>query len=183
MRKYIALNSKPLLLKQLLFIGAVFFTITSFSQTIITVTDSNLNGWEKQQKPNTTLTFTTGVPAPPLGKGSLEYHSPTGISVVRVNASYHNTPLSSLTEFRYSTFIQGRDNNTDNICVVLQVDRNDDGISDDHFIFEPRFQTDCYVEGKVPDQGPTVLNKWQTWDLLHGIWWFGPPPLLNPEMG
>jgi hypothetical protein len=168
----------------ILFLATQIFLANGFSQTVITVTDSNLNGWEKQPRPNMTLQFTAGVPAPLLGNGSLEYYNPTGIPIIRVRStSYHNALLSSLTAFRYSTFIQSRDNNTENIFVVLQVDRNDDGRSDDHFIFEPRFQTGRYVKGKVPDQGPTVLNKWQTWDMLNGIWWFGAPPLLNPEMG
>ncbi len=131
-----------------------------------------------------TLEFSAAAPKPPLGNGSLEYYNSTGINIIRVRStSYHNTLLSSLTELRYSTFIEGRENNTDNVFFVLQVDRTGDGIPDDNLVFECRYQTGKWVEGIAPDQGPTVLNTWQTWDLLKGIWWFGPSPSTNPERG
>jgi len=162
---------------------AVLFSSTAFSQTIITVTDCNLQGWVKQPSANTTLQFTLGPSIPPLGKGSLEYFAPDRSQTRIRSTSYHNTLLSSITEFRYSTFIQSRQTNTDNIYVVLQVDRNNDGLTDDNLIFESRWQTGIWVAGILPDQGPEIPNTWQTWDLLHGGWFAGPPPNPNPEMG
>lgn len=149
---------------------------------LVTVTDCNLNGWVDQRNPNTTITFTTGIATPPLKKGSLEFYSPIGSLANFRSTSHHNTLLSSLTEFQYSTFIQNRVNNTDNIYVVLQIDRTGDGLEDDRLLFEPRFQTGSYVAGILRDQGPTVDNIWQTWDMLHGNWWLGTPPRPNPEM-
>jgi len=97
----------------ILFLATQIFLANGFSQKVVTVTDSNLNGWEKQPRPNMTLQFTAELPAPLLGNGSLEYYNPAGIPIIRVRStSYHNALLSSLTEFRYSTFIQSRDNNT-----------------------------------------------------------------------
>jgi hypothetical protein len=178
------INKLTLLLRQLFFLLTLFLSTTLLSQTMITVTDCNLNVWEKQTRPGMTLEFSAAAPKPPLGNGSLRYHNPTGINIIRVrNLSYHNTLLSSLTELRYSTFIEQRENNTDNVFVVLQLDRTGDGIVDDHFVFEPRYQTGKWVEGIAPDQGATVLNTWQTWDLLKGIWWFGPSPSTNPSLG
>ncbi|WP_190300459.1 T9SS type A sorting domain-containing protein [Rufibacter hautae] len=153
------------------------------AQTIITVTDCNLNGWVDLRYPNTTTAITTNAPNPPLGTGSLEYTTQTGALGNFRNESFHNTLLASLTTFKYSTYIQSRTNDTDNIFVVLQVDRTGDGLADDHLIFEPRWQTGSWVAGILPDQGPTVENTWQTWDMLHAIWWLGPPRVLNPEKG
>nr|MBA2760776.1 hypothetical protein [Segetibacter sp.] len=180
------MNTKTtLILKPLSFLLTVFFSSTLFSQTVVTVTDCNLNGWEKQPLPGTTVEFAAVPPKPLLGNGSLRYHHPTGSNIIRVRSQhYHDTLLSSLTELRYSTFIESRENNTDNVLFVMLVDKTGDGRADDYLIFEPRWQTGKWVEGKVPDQGPTVLRKWQTWDLLKGIWWFGPaPPRPNPEFG
>ncbi len=163
----------------LLFLATALLSAKCFSQSVLTVTDSTLNGWERQPNPNpnTTLQFTTGIPAPLLGKGSLEYYSPD-ISFVKLrNTSYHNTLLSSITAFRYSTFVQSRDGNTDNIYVVLQIDKNDDGKPEDHLIFEPAWQAGQYAAGIAPDQGPIVHNTWQTWDMLQGVWFNGPPPI------
>ena len=140
------------LFKPLFFLITVLFSTTLFSQTIITVTDCNLNGWEKQPLPGTTIEFSAAAPKPPLGNGSLRYHHPTGTRIIRVKSLYyHDTLLSSLTEFRYSTYIESRENNTDNVIIVLLVDKTMDGTVDDYLIFEPRFQTGKWVEGKLPD--------------------------------
>jgi len=178
------MNTKTtLILKPLSFLLTMFFSATIFSQTVITVTDCNLHGWIDQRNANTTATFTTGVPAPLLGNGALEYTTLTGTLGNFRSTGHHNTLLSSLTQFSYSSYIQSRSNNTDNIYVVLQVDKTGDGLEDDRLIFEPRWQTGSWVAGVLPDQGPTLVNTWQTWDMLNAIWWFGPPKTLNPEKG
>jgi hypothetical protein len=169
--------------KQLFLLLSVLLSTALLSQNKVTVTGCNLSGWVDQRNPNTTISFTEAPTMPPLGEGSLEFHSPTGSLANFRSTSHHNTFLSSLTEFRYSTFIINRVNSTDNTYVVLQIDRTGDGLEDDRLLFEPRFQTGSYVAGIAPDQGPTINNTWQTWDMLKGIWWLGPPPRPNPEMG
>jgi len=138
---------------------------------VVTVTDCNLNGWVDKRNPNTTITFTNGIAAPPLRNGSLEFNSPIGSLANFRSTSHHNTLLSSLTEFKYSTFIQNRVNNTDNIYVVLQIDRTGDGREDDRLLFEPRFQTGSYVAGILRDQGPHSRQRlanlgYVTWYLV-----------------
>jgi hypothetical protein len=178
------MNTKTRLLsKHLLLLLCVSLSTPLFSQNVITVTNCNLSGWVDQRNPNSTISVTGAVPMPPLGEGSVEFNSPTGSLANFRSTSHHNTFLSSLTEFRYSTFIVNRGNSTDNAYVVLQIDRTGDGLEDDRLLFEPRFQTGSYVTGIVPDQGPTLVNTWQTWDMLNAIWWLGPPPRPNPEMG
>ena len=166
-------------LKKLFSVVTLFLSTTAFSQSIITVTNCNLSGWVNQQN---SASFTTSVPEPPMNNGTLEFYSPTGTLANFRSTSFHNTLLSSITEFRYSSFIQSRVNTTDNVYVVLQIDRTGDGLEDDRLLFEPRWQSGHYVIGKAPDQGLTINNVWQTWDMLNGIWWLGPPPRPNPDM-
>lgn len=169
---------------KLLLLVTMLFSKSVYSQTIITVTDCNRDGWVDQRNPNTIATFTTGVAESLLGNGSLEYTTLTGALGNFRKESYHNTLLSSLTNFSYSSYIQSRTNYTDNLYVVLQIDRTGDGLEDDRLIFEPRWQTGSWVAGTgLPDQGPTVEQTWQTWDMLNAIWWLGPPNTLNPENG
>ncbi|WP_162054891.1 T9SS type A sorting domain-containing protein [Pontibacter pamirensis] len=170
--------------KKLLLLTAMVFSTSVYSQTVITVTDCNRDGWVDQGNPDIIATFTTGEAEPLLGNGSLEYTTLTGDLGNFRNESYHNTLLSSLTNFSYSTYIQSRTNNTDNIFVVLQIDRTGDGLKDDHLVFEPRWQTGSWIAGTgLPDQGPTIEKTWQTWDMLNAIWWLGTPYVLNPEKG
>ncbi len=152
-------------------------------ETIITVTPCSLNGWVDQRNPNTQATLTVGSAAPILGQGMLAYSTLDGSLGNFRSEAYHNTLLSSLTTFRYSSYIQSRTNNTDDVYIVLQVDRTGDGLEDDRLIFEPRWQTGRWVAGVLPDQGPTLEKTWQRWDLLQAIWWLGPPQTLNPERG
>jgi hypothetical protein len=65
----------------------------------------------------------------------------------------------------------------DNIFIVLQTDINSDGILDYSLVFNTQYQTGRFVAG-FPDQGPSLLNTWQTWNLLEGGWWLGVP---NPD--
>lgn len=170
-------------LKKNIFSIVLFIATNAFSQNIITVTDCNLNGWVKQTKPGTTLIFKNGVGIPPLGKGSIEFSSPN-INFVRFrNTAYHNTALSSITEFGYSTYVQQRDDSVDVNYVVLLIDKNNDGITDDNIVFDPRYQSQPFITNHFPDQGKTQVGVWQYWDILHGLWWAGPPPKPDPDHG
>jgi hypothetical protein len=157
----------------LLFVIAVLLTKDAYTQTIIKVTDCNLSGWVKQPAAGTTVGFTKGPANTPLSEGSVEYYSPTQAQVRLRSTAYHNTLLSTLTEFRYSAYVQSRQNNTDDVYVILQVDGDGDGIPEGHLIFDPSLQTAPYITGSMPDQGPTLVGIWQTWDMLHGLWWDG----------
>ena len=159
------------------------FTTESMSQNIVTVTDCNLQGWVKQTQVGTTLLLKNGIAVPPLGKGSIEFSSPN-VNFVRFRStSYHNTLLSTLTEFSYSTYVQNRENNKDVNYVVLLIDKNNDGRTDDNIVFDPRFQSQPYIGNNFPDQGLSIVGAWQTWNMLTGAWWLGPPPRPDPDHG
>lgn len=74
---------------------------------------------------------------------------------------YSGTLLSDLTVLKYSTFVV---NNAPTI-MVLQIDVNGDEEKDFNIYYDPQesHQVDYYV--------PVVLNTWQQWDALHGLWW------------
>ncbi len=76
----------------------------------------------------------------------------------------------------YSTYVEQRSNTKDNAFIVLQIDLDNDGILDYPLVFNTEYQTGSYINGSFPDQGPSVLNTWQSWNLLIGGWWRGPSP-------
>jgi len=77
-------------------------------------------------------------------------------------AGYSGTLLSDLNELKYSTYVV---HNAPAI-MVLQIDVNGDEEKDFNIFFSPtpRWQGDGFP--------PVVLNKWQQWDALQGIWHF-----------
>ena len=152
-----------------------------FAQNIVTVTDCNLHGRTRQLPANTSLILKNEPSHPIIGKGSMEFITLTNGIVRFRNTSYHNTLLSSITEFSYSSFVVHRENNLDANFLVLQIDLDGDGRTDNNLEFDPRFQSGAYVAGGFPDQGATEVGVWQTWDLLHGTWWVGPSP--DPDEG
>ena len=77
-------------------------------------------------------------------------------------AGYSGTLLSALTELKYSTYVV---HNAPTI-MVLQVDVNGDEEKDFNIYYDPQenSQGNYYI--------PIVLNTWQQWDALNGLWHF-----------
>lgn len=176
-------------LKQVFATVFFFSSTTIFSQTIITVTDSNLHGWMKHELYLGKISFANGPSKPPLHKGSLEFNAPVnghGRQVRMRTDRYLGVLLSSITQLSYSTFVQKAGSKRDVPLLVLLVDIDDDGIEDYHFTFDPRFQNPndttgiptnlgWYKPKKMNDkairwQYPIRQKVWQTWDALHGGW-------------
>lgn len=176
-------------LKQL-FVPAFFLSSTTiFSQSIVTVTNSNPHGWVKEEQYLGKIRFTNGPSKPPLNKGSLEFDAPVNGHVTQVrmrNSGYSGILLSSITQLSYSTFVQKAGSKRDVPLLVLLVDIDGDGIEDVHFSFDPRFQNPKDTTGiptkfgwfkpkKMNDkairwQYPIHQKVWQTWDAFHGGW-------------
>src|SRR4030095_13729726 len=89
--------------------------------------------------------------------------------------------LSYITELSFSSFIAHRENNYDAPFIVLQIDLNGDGTTDNFLEFGPQYQTAPWSTGIASDQGAVVTGSWQTWDILHGVFWLGPD--IDPEHG
>ena len=104
---------------------------------------------------------------PRLIQGSITMNLPTATNPtlrrIRLRrGGYSGTLLSDLTELKYSTYVV---NNAPTI-MVLQVDVTNDDVKDFNIFFEPRPQS------QGAGYPPVVLNKWQQWDALQGIWHF-----------
>jgi hypothetical protein len=169
-------------LSVLLLLGAIHA-----SSQNITITDCNLKGWEKQPMGSSSLAFVNGPGMPPLGKGSMKLNVPPGIYHAADYArfkdgEYNNTPLSSLTSLSYSTYIESRDTAADAPFLVMQVDStgvNDS--SDDHLVFDPRYQNPKYTNNAIPNQAASIENAWQKWDCFHGGWFAGTTVSTDPD--
>jgi hypothetical protein len=153
----------------------------TFSQNVVTVTDCNLNGWVKQVPAGTSIAFKNEPGNLILGKGSLELFATEALKIIRFrNVNYNGVPLSSITELSWSSFISERANDYDAPFVVITVDLNGDGTTDDFLEFGPQYQGQ-WAAGIAPDQGEVTTGIWQTWDMLHGAFWLG--PTTDPEHG
>lgn len=166
-----------------------------FSQTVVKVTESDHQGWEKDEQYQGKIYFANGPSKPPLHKGSLEFDAPVNGHARHVrmrNSDYSGVLLSSITELSYSTFIQKAGSDRDAPLLVLLVDVDGDGKADGndseltHLFFIPRFQNSgdttglptkfgWYKPKKTDDkaitwQYPVRQKVWQTWNALQGGW-------------
>ena len=179
--------NKFLPIKFLIALKIVLAPLFLFSQTIITVTDCNLNGWVKQPIGKSSLDLVNGPSIPPAGKGSLKFNVPAGGlfwpgDFVRFrNGQYSGTSLSSLTELSYETYVEARDTIADIHFLVVLVDINGDGTAEHNLVFDPRYQNPGFIKGSMPDQGITKEQTWQQWDALHGGWFFGGETVTDPD--
>jgi hypothetical protein len=164
-------------------------TTTTFSQSMVTVTNSDPHGWAKEEQYLGKIGYANGPSKPPLQKGSLEFYAPINghERFVRMrNSNYSGLLLASITQLSYSTFVQKADSKLDAPFIVLQVDADGDGIEDTHMFFDPRYQNPADTNGIPTKFGwfkPKNTNDkairwqhrvrqkvWQTWDALHGAW-------------
>lgn len=175
----------------LLLLTSAGMALHALSQVV--VSDCQLNGWQIYLEPTGSVSFVEGPGAPPLPVGSVEFAlgaNGNGKAAL-INFQYGGVPLSSLTELKYSTYVQFFTGGQA-AALELLVDNTGDGYADDRLVFEPLYQTGAYItkyEGVVvPQQNGGVgvlLDTWQEWNALIGGWWPrsggepGPPNLLT----
>jgi len=168
---------------------ATLFTFAAYaaSSTTLNVTPSTLQGWQIDGDPGTSVTFVDGPATPPLGSGSVRLQIPANGDLFTNlrHPGYAGTTLSSLTALDYYTYV------TQNMggqaaYLILNVDTDNDGVTDDLLFFEPVYQNGTYSGDSVPNQCGNPLcvtpGQWQHWNALVGGWWsandgFGGPPL------
>jgi hypothetical protein len=154
---------------------------------IVTVTDCNLNGWDKQSGGNSSLSFVIGPDTPTIGYGSLMFYVPSGGIIwpgdfARFrNGQYSRTKISTLTELSYDTYIEARESITDVHFIVLLSDINGDGAAEHNLVFDPRYQNLNYIKGTMPNQGFSQVQEWQHWDALNGGWFYGGETTTDPD--
>jgi hypothetical protein len=172
--------NQALLLKQCLLPAALGSYLYAFTQTVV-VSDCRLNGWNTYTEPTGTLSFVNGPGTPPQGSGSLQIAlgpNGDGKAAVLYNG-LAGTPLSSLTQITYSTYVQS---NTSGQAPALElaIDNNGDGTRDDQLVFEPVYQTGNYP-GVIQNGGMVLLNTWQTWNGMTGGWWAASDETAGPS--
>ena len=145
--------------------------------TIVTVTPTVLDGWtltttDDGDALNTAeVNINAGPDTPPMGFGSLELIvGPDGGDAAQArNAGYDGLLLPNLTSLAYSTYVQSFGSGGQAPYLILNVDYDDDGTTDDFLFFEPVYQDNTFFP--TNPQGSPVLNTWQAWDAFNGGWW------------
>ena len=166
--------------------GEASFNHTS-SGTVV-VWPGWMDGWTTTQSGTASTTFVNGPGSPPLGTGSVQLSvGPDGNSAAQLRSTaYAGVKLADLTALSYSTFVQQDGSGGQTPYLILNIDLDGNGSTDDLLFFEPVYQTGTYAGALVPDQcgghpNCILLNTWRSCNALVGGWWslnaftFGPP--------
>jgi len=157
---------------------------------VLFVYPGNLEGWTIQTTPGPTpspsatpgVKFVVGPTTPPRGQGSVELsvgsdgqasaqlRNPDFAGARLPNPDAEVPPATDeLTTLVYSTYVQqAAGASVPAPYLVLTMDYNDDNVSDDTLIFQPRYQSSNFCR---TDQGSPTTGVWQTWDALNGCWY------------
>ncbi|HEX6178015.1 MAG TPA: Calx-beta domain-containing protein, partial [Thermoanaerobaculia bacterium] len=141
------------------------------TQTVLVVTPSNLQGWVPVTSGTSTITFEPGPATPPLGGGSVELavgSDGSGAAQLR-HPSMDGTLLADLTQLSYSAYVDQDGSGGQAPYIILSVDYDGNGTTDDLLFFEPIYQGATFCPSNV--QGPLVVDTWQTWNATAGCWW------------
>lgn len=149
-------------------VGLTMYTGVAYAATTV-VTPTNMDGWAENETGSSTVTFENGPGTPPLGTGSAEFRvDATGATAAQLrNDQYDGLLLSNITALSYSTYVEFN-NNEQAVYIILNVDYDGNGTSDDLLFFEPVYQDASFCSF---DQGNVALNTWQDWDAAQGCWW------------
>jgi hypothetical protein len=145
----------------------------------VVVTAANPDGWAFDNRDvngvvisPTTGSYVTGPATPPLGTGSANLNTGNGTtggdggSELR-NSNYAGVLLSSITALSYSTYVT-QNNGQQFPYLNLTISTTGGTVADDKLYFEPPYQTPTTGNPSLPNQGPTALNTWQTWNVFTG---------------
>ena len=152
-------------------LGSLMLLANAAQAVEVDVTPGNLNGWTPQISGTSSLDFVNGPLLPPCGTGSLELSvGPNGAGAAQLrNKDYAGVALSDLTSLGYSTFVQQDGSGGQAPYIILHVDYDNNGTSDDLLFFEPIYQSAVFFPSNP--QAPLVVGAWQSWDALNGGWW------------
>jgi hypothetical protein len=157
-----------------LFAAAVATSMLAFASTAsaatVVVHPFSMDGWITQQSGTATVGFVAGPGTPPAGDGSVELRvGSDGNSAAQVrNGDYAGTLLSDLTTLTYNTYVQQDGLGGQAPYILLNVDLDGNGTTDDLLFFEPVYQNSVFFTN---DQGPLLVGVWQDWNALDGGWW------------
>jgi Ca2+-binding RTX toxin-like protein len=143
------------------------------------------SGWTEQKSGTADVTL-AGPGDQPGDSGSAQFSvGANGNSAAQLRIDdYNGMLLSDLTDLSYNTFVTQDGAGGQAPYIILNIDLDGNGTTDDQLFFEPVYQDGSY--GTLP--GSTIATQqslatgvWQTWDADDGGWWslnagtFGPP--------
>ena len=82
---------------------------------------------------------------------------------------FNGVRLADLTTLSYQTFVNQYGSGGQAVYIILSVDLDANGTTDDLLFFEPVYQDATFFPSNP--QPSLQLNTWQTWDALNGGWW------------
>ena len=178
------LRTRPALV---LLLAAVFCATVAAATTFLTVSPTNLQGWQIQvttaatATPTPSVTFVNGPGTPPLGTGSAEFRvGANGNDAAQLrHPGYAGTRLpnptptppaaNELSSLSYSTYVQQDGSGGQAPYIILQIDTDGDAGIEDLLFFEPFYQSATFCPSNP--QPALVTGQWQTWDAFNGCWY------------
>ena len=152
---------------------------TSPNALVDVITECNLpqKQWVFQPAQNGggAVTFENQPISPLLGSGYVKFDCPNQAYIRLSSQRFIGQQLKFISAMSYSTYVVNRESEADNLYIVITVDTDGDKLPDMNLVFNPVYQSGKYVNGGH-DQGPILLDTWQTWDCYKGVWWKGPDP-------
>ncbi|HYP54284.1 MAG TPA: hypothetical protein VEQ42_12120, partial [Pyrinomonadaceae bacterium] len=159
--------------------------------TFLTVSPTNLQGWQIQRSasgtmptptPTPDVVFVNGPGTPPLGTGSAEFRiGPDGGAAAQLrHPGYAGTRLpnpsptqppaaNELSSLSYATYVQQDGSGGQAPYIILQIDTDGDAGIEDLLFFEPVYQSATFCPSNP--QPALVTGQWQTWDAFNGCWY------------
>ncbi|HMP08475.1 MAG TPA: hypothetical protein PJ982_19165, partial [Lacipirellulaceae bacterium] len=120
-----------------------------------------------------TADFVLGPGTPPLGDGSFNLMTPAGGGNQSAQLRYSGAAgirIDELTSLSYSTYATDW-NGSQLPYLTIWLDLDGNGTRDDRLWFEPTYSRAAAGNGNPNPQADPVLNAWQTWDALDGMWY------------
>jgi hypothetical protein len=154
-----------------------------FAKAQIILTPISMDGWyfgetdpngdPSAANPGDVGAIVNGPASPTGGVGSAELATAAGAGddgVFLSTDALDGLPLADLTLFSYSTYVT-QNNGQQFPYLQIGISTTGTGPADDTLFFEPPYQTTSTGNPSLPDQGPTSLATWQTWNATEGGYW------------
>ena len=170
------------------FAVALCYATAIAATTFLTVSPTNLQGWQTQvttaatATPTPSVTFVNGPGTPPLGTGSVEFRvGANGNDAAQLrHPGYAGTRLpnpsptqppaaNELSGLSYSTYTQQDGSGGQSPYIILQIDTDGDAGIEDLLFFDPVYQSATFCPSNP--QPALVTGQWQTWDAFNGCWY------------
>lgn len=144
---------------------------------VLTVTDAVPFSWTFLTTDDGDATNTAdagivnGPATPPMGVGSVRLSTGAdGGDAAEARAGEHDQLiLRYLSSLSYWTYVQSFGSGGQAPYIILNVDYDGNGTTDDFLFFEPVYQDNTFFPSNP--QGPPALGTWQKWDARNGGWW------------